>query len=102
MLLTKAGSEFAQGSPLASSVNNLLGLEAVALPFTSPKVIGKTSNLLGIGNRFGLGTNTGGRGISLLGNPLSSSTVRPYPLTETDKNQINYNLFEDVPYRGLF
>ena len=102
MLITKAGADFAQGSPLASSVNALLGVEALALPFTSPKIMGKTANLLGTANRFGLGTSTGGRGISLLGNPLSSATVRPYPLTETDKNQINYSLFNNKPYRGLF
>jgi hypothetical protein len=102
MLITKAGSDFAQGSPLASSVNSLLGVEALALPFTMPKIMGKTANLLGTANRFGLGTSTGGRGISLLGNPLSSATVRPYPLTETDKNQINYSLFNNKPYRGLF
>lgn len=102
MVATKLGSEFTQGSPIAAITDSLLAAEAAALPLTSPRFVANTSNLLGVGNRFGLGTSTGGRGISLLGNPLASSTVRPYPLEEEDLSDINFSLFNNKPYRGLF
>tara|TARA_R110000822_G_scaffold198115_1_gene336208 strand:+ start:1507 stop:3420 length:1914 start_codon:yes stop_codon:yes gene_type:complete len=98
MAATKLGSELTQGSPLAGMVDSLLAYEAAAIPFTSPRIVGNTSNLLGVGNRFGLGTSTGGRGISLLGNPLASSTVRPYPLSDTDNNAIYNSLFNNKLY----